>query len=103
VLQKKGFGDDRAGAARSHGSDRRDDQMSHQDDPFPHAVNDDRGRQRSQVCDSVADCGRIAIRHGQGRKKEREESANPRTTKKDCEDHASEAVTAALRAAREVV
>ena len=42
MLQKKRFGNDRAGTAGGHGSDRRDDQMSHQDKPIPHTKDDDR-------------------------------------------------------------
>ncbi len=41
MLQKKRFGYDCAGTAGSHGSDRRDDEMSHQDEPIPHTANDD--------------------------------------------------------------
>jgi len=43
MLQKKRFGDDRAGTSRSHDPDDRDDQVSHQDEPIAHAPNDDRG------------------------------------------------------------
>ena len=68
MLQKKRFGDDYAGTARSHDPDDRDDQVSHHDDPIAHAANNGRGRLRSQVYDLVADCGRIAIRYGQVRK-----------------------------------
>jgi hypothetical protein len=42
MLQKKRFGNDCAGTARSHGPENRDDQVSHQDEPIPHAGNDDR-------------------------------------------------------------
>lgn len=45
--------------------DRRDNEMSHQDEPIPHAVNNDRAWRRSQGYDSVANCGRLAIRHAQ--------------------------------------
>lgn len=40
--------------------------MSNQDEPIPHAVNNDWGWWRSQDYDSVVNCGRIAIRHGHG-------------------------------------
>jgi hypothetical protein len=43
MLQKKRFGDDRAGTSRSHDPDDRDDQVSHKDEPIAHAPNDDRG------------------------------------------------------------
>ena len=43
MLQKKQFGDDRAGTSRSHDLDDRDDQVSHKDEPIAHAPNDDRG------------------------------------------------------------
>ncbi|MEP7246100.1 MAG: hypothetical protein ABI885_20800 [Gammaproteobacteria bacterium] len=49
---------------RSHGPDCRDDQMSHQNEPIPHAANHARSWRCSQVYDSAADCGGIAIRHG---------------------------------------
>jgi len=42
MLHKKRFGDDCTGTARSHGPDRRDDQMSDQDEPIPHTANADR-------------------------------------------------------------
>src|SRR5579862_5632340 len=38
MLQKKRFGDDCAGTPRSHSPDRRDDEMSDQDEPIPHAA-----------------------------------------------------------------
>jgi len=43
MLQKKRFGNDCAGTARSDGPDRCYDQMSYQDEPIPHAANHDRG------------------------------------------------------------
>jgi hypothetical protein len=66
MLQKKRFGDESARTPRSHGPDRRDDEMSHQYEPVPHAANHVRSRRRSQVYDSLVNCGRIAIRHGPG-------------------------------------
>ena len=65
MLQKKGFDNDCAGTARRHGPDRRDNEMSYQDEPILHAVNNDWGWWRSQGYDSVVTCGRLAIRHGQ--------------------------------------
>jgi hypothetical protein len=65
MLEKKRFGDDGAGTSRSHDLDDRDDQVSHQDEPIAHAANNGRSWRRSQVYNSAADCGRIAIRHGQ--------------------------------------
>jgi hypothetical protein len=38
--------------------------VSHQDEPIAHAANNGRSWRRSQVYDSAADFGRIAIRHG---------------------------------------
>jgi len=38
MLQKKRFGDDGAGAAGSQVPDRRDDQMSYQEEPIPHTT-----------------------------------------------------------------
>jgi hypothetical protein len=38
MLQKKRFGDDCAGTPRSHSPDGRDDEMSDQDEPIPHAA-----------------------------------------------------------------
>jgi hypothetical protein len=64
MLQKKRFGDDGAGTTRSHDLDNRDDQMSHQGEPIAHAANNGRSWPRSQVYDSLAECGRIATRHG---------------------------------------
>lgn len=64
MLQKKRFGNDCAGTAGSRGSDRRDDQMSHQDEPIPHTANDDRAGRKLQDYEPVADCVRISIRHG---------------------------------------
>ena len=52
------------GTAGSHGSDRRDDQMSHQDEPIPHTANDDRAGRKLQDYEPVANCVRISIRHG---------------------------------------
>ena len=66
MLQKKRLGDDCAGTAGSHGSDRRDDQMSHQDEPIPHTANNDRAGRKLQDYEPVANCVRISIRHGQG-------------------------------------
>jgi hypothetical protein len=66
MLQKKRFGDDCAGTAGSHGPDRRDDQMSYQDEPIPHPANDDRAGRTLQGYEPVANCGRLSIRHGQG-------------------------------------
>jgi len=66
MLQQKGFADDCARAARSHGSDHRDDQMSHQDEPISHTANDDRGWRPSQGYEPIADCAKLSIRHGQG-------------------------------------
>ena len=66
MLQKKRFGNDCAGTAGSHGSDRRDDQMSHQDEPIPHTANDDRAWPKLKDYEPVANCGRLSIRHGQG-------------------------------------
>jgi hypothetical protein len=43
LLQEKRFGDDGAGTARTHDPDRRDDQVSHQNEPIAHTANDDRG------------------------------------------------------------
>jgi hypothetical protein len=65
MLQKKRFGNDCAGTAGSHGSDRRDDQMSHQDEPIPHTANDGRAGRKLQDYEPVANCVRISIRHGQ--------------------------------------
>ena len=65
MLQKKRFGNDRAGTAGGHGSDRRDDQMSHQDEPIPHAANDDGAWRKLQGYQPIANCGRLAIRRGQ--------------------------------------
>jgi hypothetical protein len=39
--------------------------VSHQDEPIAHAANNGRVRRRSQLNDSVVNCGRLAIRHGQ--------------------------------------
>ena len=64
VFQKQGFGDDCAGTARDHDPDCRDNEMSDQDQPIPHAVNNDRGRRGWQDCDSAVNCGKLAIRHG---------------------------------------
>jgi hypothetical protein len=64
MLQKKRFGNDCAGTAGSHGSDRRDDQVSHQDEPIPHTANDDRAGRKLQDYEPVANCVRISIRHG---------------------------------------
>jgi hypothetical protein len=66
MLQKKRFGSDCGGTAGSHGSDRRDDQMSHQDEPIPHAANNDRAGGKLQDYETVADFVRILIRRGQG-------------------------------------
>jgi hypothetical protein len=71
MLQKKRLGDDCAGTAGSHGPDRRDDQMSHQDEPIPHTANDDRAWRKLQDYEPVANCGRLSIRHGQVRKQDR--------------------------------
>jgi hypothetical protein len=65
MLEQERFGDDRADAAGSHSADRGDDQMRYQDEPIPHAVNNGGQGRGSQVWDSVAECGTIAIRHGQ--------------------------------------
>jgi len=64
MLQKKRFGNDCAGTAGSHGSDRRDHQMSHQNEPIPHTANDDRAGRKLQDYEPVANCVRISIRHG---------------------------------------
>jgi hypothetical protein len=57
VLQKKRFGDDRAGTSRSHDLDDRDDQVSHKDEPIAHAPNDDRGCGLSQDYKPGFNCG----------------------------------------------
>lgn len=41
MFQKKRFDNDCAGTARRRGPDRRDNEMSYQDEPIPHAVNND--------------------------------------------------------------
>jgi hypothetical protein len=47
-------------------------EMSYQDEPISHAVNNDWGWWRSQDYDSVVNCGRLAIRHGQAKKTSRQ-------------------------------
>jgi hypothetical protein len=63
MLQKKRFGDDRAGASRSHDPDDRDDHVSHQVEPIAHASNDDRGWGLSQDY-KPGFSGNLSIRHG---------------------------------------
>jgi hypothetical protein len=65
MLQKKRFGNDRAGTSRSHDPDNCDDQVSQQDKPIAHAANDDSGRGLSQDYKPGFNCGRLSIRHGQ--------------------------------------
>jgi hypothetical protein len=64
MLQKKRFGDDRAGTPRDNDPDDRDDQVSQQDEPIAQALNDDSGCGFSQDQDykSGFDCGKLSIR-----------------------------------------
>jgi hypothetical protein len=65
MLQKKRFGDDRTGPARSYGPDRRDDQMSDQYQPssMPRTMTGAGGIRKT--ADQPLDCVRLSIRHGQ--------------------------------------
>jgi hypothetical protein len=58
------FGDDCAGATGTHGPDRRDDQMSYQEEPIPHTANDDLAGRKLQDYKPAANCFKLSTRHG---------------------------------------
>ena len=64
MLEQERLGDDRTETVWSGHLHDRDDRMSHEDQPLPHAGEHDRTRPCSQVCESTADYVRVSIRHG---------------------------------------